>query len=226
MFVTIAIGFTVAVPAAPPHPPRAVRETALAAVVRVSDPAAGAVGSGVVVGVRTGYAYVLTAAHVLGPGARPTVEWFAGEKVTAAPDRGEVVFRVAEADVAVVRLPAGRRDWPAIALVPRPAPTDRVEGGWAIGCDNGKPPQVTAVALRGRKLVRRSDAATAFFWEAKEIAPGGRSGGPLLDAAGRVIGLCSGTQERLTYYTHADEIRAAFRKHGLGWATGDDAGGK
>ena len=43
----------------------------------------------------------------------------------------------------------------------------------------------------------------------------GRSGGPLLDADGRLIGVCSGTQEGMNYYTHPDEIRGALQRHRL-----------
>ena len=210
----------------PPTPPAAVRDGGLAATVRVTDPGGGGVGTGVVVGVRDGSVYILTAAHVLGADARPRVETFrppAARKPDSVHDRCDLLFRATDSDVAVIRLPAGKREWATAPLAPPPPAGKVPDAGWSIGCDGGLAPTVDAVALTGRKLVRRKDGSAAFFWQARGEAAAGRSGGPLLDADGRLIGVCSGTQERMTYYAHPDEIRAALRAHRLGWAAGDAA---
>jgi S1-C subfamily serine protease len=209
-------------PAAPP--PALVREAGVAATVRVSDPDRDGVGSGVVIAVRDGFVYVLTAAHVLGPDARPRVETFRPadpRKPDSVHDRCELLFRAPDADLAVLRLPAGKREWAAAPMAPPPAPARDPDAGWSVGCDGGGGPSLESVALTGRKLVRRKDGSGAFFWQARGESAAGRSGGPLLDADGRLIGVCSGTQAGLSYYSHPDEIRAALRAHRLGWAAGD-----
>jgi hypothetical protein len=199
------------IPAAPPEVPRPVREAGVAATVRVGDPATGSVGTGVVLGARNGYVYVLTAAHVLGKDAKPRVETFGGKR--EAPDDWEIVFRATESDLAVVRATAGTSEWPAVRLAPPPAAGAAAPAAWSIGCDDGKDPRVEAVTLTGQKFVRPKRGDGALFWEAKGEGVSGRSGGPLLDADGRLIGLASGTQEGKNYFTHLDEIRGALDRH-------------
>jgi S1-C subfamily serine protease len=137
--------------------------------------------------------------------------------VDATAEGGEVLFRVPEADLAVIRLPAGRREWPAARL----ARGADLKAGWVIGCDDGREPRVTAVTVGARKLVRRPDGGSAFFWEADGESVPGRSGGPLFDADGQLVGVCSGTQGGKTYFTHPGEIRSALRDHRLEWVLGE-----
>jgi S1-C subfamily serine protease len=200
---------------APGEAPEAVRTGGARATVRLSDPGSEGVGTGVVVGVRDGEVYVLTAAHVVPRGAKPRVEPFGGpgRKAELATDGGEVVFRVAEADLAMLRLPAGGRDWAVARLAPKFDGKD----GWVIGCDDGREPRVTAVAVGAKKLVRRAEGTSAFFWQADGESVPGRSGGPLFDPGGRLIGICSGTQGGKTYFAHPDEIWAALKAHRLSW---------
>jgi hypothetical protein len=47
---------------------------------------------------------------------------------------------------------------------------------------------------------------------------GGMSGGPLLDARGRVIGVCSAAKpDGPGYYAHLDEVLAGLKSQGYGW---------
>jgi S1-C subfamily serine protease len=214
---SIALSIGLLALAAPPDAPRAVREGGLAATVRVSEPATGSVGTGVVIGVRGGFAYVLTAAHIIGPDAKLQVETFAPQTLY---ETVEVVFRAPDADVAVVRVPAGRREWATVVLAGPPAGAAVPTAAWAVGCDDGKDPQIEAVTLTGRKLVKKRGAG-AFFWQARGETVRGRSGGPLLNADGRLIGVCSGTQDGMSYYSHPDEIQAALPTEMRWVLTGD-----
>ena len=148
MQASIVISFALLALAAPPDVPRPVREGGLAATVRVSEPATGSVGTGTVVGVRGGFVYILTAAHILGPGAKPQVETLAP---TAVHESVEIVLRAPDADVAVVRLPAGRREWAKVTFAP-PVTGKSAPAAWAIGCDDGKEPQPGGGLGKGRPV--------------------------------------------------------------------------
>ena len=206
---------------APPEVPEPVRQAGLPATVRVSDPGMGGFGTGVVIGARDGDVYILTAAHIVPRGVKPRAETFSPSEpsnVDGTHDGGEVLFRIVEADLAVIRLPAGKREWAVAKL----APEAGGKAAWVIGCDDGRAPRITGVAVGAKKLVRRQDGKSAFFWEADGESVPGRSGGPLFDSKGRLVGLCSGTQEGKTYFTHPDEIRAALKAHRLGWVLDEE----
>jgi len=99
---------------------------------------------------------------------------------------------------------------------------------YAVGLNNPKeggkpePPTVIAANLIGKKL-RRSGSDVAILWETDKPHEVGRSGGPLLDKDGRVIGVClandTGTNHGL--FTHLDEIQAWMKKNGYAWVFED-----
>jgi S1-C subfamily serine protease len=220
MCESLLLSIVLLAPAESPVAPRPVQQNGFNATVRVSDPATGTVGTGSVIAVKDGFAYVLTAAHLLTGDSAPTVETFSAAKpaeADAAFAKCTVRFRATDADLAVVRVPAGKRVWSSLSLAPV-AFTDRaLDRGWALGCDNGTQPRLQDIVIVGKQLVRKAGGQNAFHWETKGTTTSGRSGGPLLNAQGQLIGVCSGTQEGASYYTHADEIRKALLERGLDW---------
>jgi hypothetical protein len=67
-----------------------------------------------------------------------------------------------------------------------------------------------------KKLVRRQGAGkSAYFWELAGKQAEGRSGGPLLDKRGYLLGVCSGTNREKSYFCHTDEVRAFFKRSGF-----------
>jgi S1-C subfamily serine protease len=197
------------------HLPTEVR--VVLATVRVTNVRGEAVGSGVLVGQRPPFAYVLTAAHVVDKADRPTVEAFNGPTVRRA-ETTEIVLRSKEIDFALLRVPANTmpRFYLALADHPQLVRTNRF-AALTVGCSDGEPPTLLTDEVLRRRLVRRAVDAERLFWETQGVPVGGRSGGPLVDRAGRVIGICSGTQDGRGYYTHADEIHAALKRAGWGW---------
>jgi S1-C subfamily serine protease len=99
---------------------------------------------------------------------------------------------------------------------------------FAVGCDlpkDMKPslPTVTATTLIGKRLKRagpdRAGSEMAILWETETPHAPGRSGGPLLDKDGRVIGICLANDTGINHglFTHLDEIQAWMKKNGYAW---------
>lgn len=213
-------------PVAPALPVGATEQwAAVAAVARVTSGSVGPTATAVCVGVRGGDAYLLTAAHVVPPGGGRAFEFFTPDSYPAPASTvvgGEVVWRSVAADAALVRLTVGDRSPPVVRLA---AATDRPKSYpvalWAVGCPNGIAPASRAELVVGRPLIERPDAEVRFFWQTQSAAAGGMSGGPLLDARGRVIGVCAAASGGGGYYTHHDEIVVGLKKAGYGWLVPD-----
>lgn len=177
--------------------------------------------SGVVIGIKDGFAYLLTAAHAV-PYDRlevaftdreryPKPAWFA--------EKAEVIARWPDPDLALVRFPTGKREVPTLQLAPpgqRPKafPVDVFSVGTAGGQQAGT---VVATSVRAKEFVRRDQKGPAFFWRTQDPSALGRSGGPLLDKQGRIIGLASANRGDSGYFAHLDEIQAALKRDGYDW---------
>ncbi len=192
----------------------------VAATVRV---AAGAgrppFSTAVCVGARGGASYLLTANHVVPRGEARSYELFTRASYPAPSEtlfEGDVVLRLPECDLALVKVtPAG--DLPAVPLArlderPRRFPVAAL----ALGCPDGDAPAVRPEVLTGRRLAKRPEGG-GVFWAAAGSPRGGMSGGPLVDGAGRLLGVCAASQDGQGFFTHADEVLAGLKRHGYGW---------
>jgi S1-C subfamily serine protease len=201
------------------------RETQAAAVtgtVRVVNVGQEMEGSGAVLKRNGPFVYVLTAAHVVADARRVDVATFTADSYprAAALYRGaEVVARSAAADLAVLRvttrdaLPGSLRVCP-----PTSVPDAKDFPALAVGCAEGGPPTCTVETVRGKRRVRKPGAEeTACYWQAEGEPARGRSGGPLLDRRGYLIGVASGAGDGKGYYGHAEELHAFLRRNGLKW---------
>ena len=83
-----------------------------------------------------------------------------------------------------------------------------------VGIGDRDPPEAIADWVRDHKLVTKIDGAKAIHWEADLAQPQGRSGGPMLDTQGRVLGICTGKMNGKGYYLAIDEIFYLLEKGG------------
>ncbi len=208
--------------------PKDVQVRAVTATVRVQNPATETQGSGVLLRRSGPHLYLLTAAHVVGDAARVEVATFTADsfpKPAAVYRSAEVVARAAESDLAVVRV-ATRDALPgSLPLCPASdLPTGKDLPALSVGCVAERGPSCLVETLRGVRRLRKPGAeASVRCWEAGRAGTKGRSGGPLLDRRGRVLGLASGSGDGKAYYTHRDEILTFLRKNGLEWLAEDPA---
>ena len=238
MIPTLFAVVMLTVSADPPAPPNPIvvstvlspdaQWAALQATVRIGSGAnSGPVATAVCVRVKNGYAYLLTSNHTVPKGEVKTFEFFTKEsypKSDSTINSGDIILRLPECDVALVKVVVGPLGVPSIPLAgPNQRPKKFPFAAVAIGCPEGDPVRARAERITAKKLVRKADETIAFFWEADKAPVGGMSGGPLIDENGRVIGLCTAAQSGQGYYTHLDEILAGLKRNGYGWLAANPA---
>jgi hypothetical protein len=118
-------------------------------------------------------------------------------------------------DLALIRLMT--RDplpGPLRICPPRLLPRARVVPVLTLGCDEGAAPSCT-VDRAEKKPVRKPDGATGVPWEVIRKNTPGRSGGPLLDRRGYLLGIASGTNGSKGYFSQTDAIHAFLKRSGF-----------
>ena len=141
------------------------------------------IGSGVIIAQANDAVYVLTASHVVNRPERIAVHFVWRDGKSHPPVdrvRKEIIARDKQADLALIRLDY-RGEVPGVApirIVQIGAPFRCL----SVGCDDGSFPWCW------ESRVTRGEPQS---WVTERPPWHGRSGGPLLDTAGRTVGICS-----------------------------------
>ncbi len=185
-------------------------------------------GTAVVVGQGKDWVYLLTADHLVRSATEFELDRYTLDSYPL-PDQTRslknvpavIVASSKDADVALIRVPAGKEAWPLIKLAP---PGDRPKKfpfpAVSVGCSGGAAPTCQAENVIAKKFGRGDrpgEEIAAFVWEAERPQAVGRSGGPLVDSRGKVIGLARSKSDARGYYTHADDLLAVLKEKGYGW---------
>jgi S1-C subfamily serine protease len=161
-------------------------------------------------------AYVLTARHLV-EGAEALELSFYSARTFPKPGPVvrdvEVLASSTEADLALLRatvrvpLSAGLR-------LAAEAPAEMPFPALSVGCSDGLVPTLLLESVQSARRVRKPGMNEAvLMWELVREPASGRSGGPLLDRQGRLIGMTSGRSSGKGYCIHLDEIRRFLKRH-------------
>jgi S1-C subfamily serine protease len=203
--------------------PKKAQMAAIAATMRVVNVSKRGEGSGVIVGRKGPFVYILTAQHVVDGGERLEVATFSATSYPRPHRRYRTVSVVAKAgdlrDLALLRLTTNDPMPGSLSLCPaRLVPDGKRLAALTVGCSGGEAPTCQVDEVVGKKLARReAGGKTAYFWEVAQAPAEGRSGGPLVDQRGYLLGVCSGTNKGKAYFCHTDEVRAFLKQSGFDW---------
>ena len=177
-------------------------------------------GSGVVLGKKGDKFLALSAYHLFQGKAKEGHATFFGAGDPPKADKElmkvELVDSWPDIDLALLSVEAPKLPISPLQLAAARTLPAKVRGTThTSGCDKGYP-SLRPELLAGKVLTtKNAGEIDAFYWEMADPSIPGRSGGPLVDCSGQILGICSGTDRKgKGMYVHIDEIRAALKRKG------------
>jgi Trypsin-like peptidase domain len=199
-----------------PDFPQPKQEAALNATLRLTFVTSEARGEGtaVRVGKLGPFVYYLTANHVVEKTSKVDLESYSGKshpKAIRTIPAADIKDRWPEIDLAILR--AYEPDPPGfLAISTTFTPVKYPFPVLTVGCTNGNDPELVCDQVTSQRRVKKPDGTIGRYWEAAKQPVVGRSGGPLVNVNGELIGICSGTNRDKGYYVYLDEIVDALKR--------------
>ena len=188
------------------------QQAAVLATVQVTNVSREVKGSGVIIGSKGPCVYILTAQHIIDKADSLEVEIFSAASFPQPHRMYRSVAIVAQTgdiqDLALLRVTTDDQLPKPLPLCPaRLVSDDKGFEALSVGCADGNAPTCLVDKVLAKRLIRReAEDKAAHFWEIDRIQQEGRSGGPLVDKRGYLIGVCSGTNREKSYFCHTEEI--------------------
>lgn len=179
--------------------------------VRIENTTTGGVGSAAFIDLEKEGTFVLTAAHLFQDDQELAIEFFDKDSrsVVERTERVEVVRIDRLNDLALLQV-TGDIQVPVTKLIiaPRSASEAGLSSTVSIGCSEGQKPKPIYGAVNKRKVKQSPNDPSRMVWEfsatsiSRELIHEGRSGGPLLNSYGELIGIASGVSDGKAYFCH------------------------
>jgi len=211
--------------------PRVLQEKALGATLRLINPTEkNNQGTAVrIKRLRSGRVYYLTAAHILGEAKTVDLEGFKSasypkveielksvDVIQRWDNENDANKRLRNVDLALLEGTENELN-PCLNVVlqdkiPKSVPFLAI----TLGCSGGEPPVFVLDRVTGRGVFVKPGGNRGEFWQTEKPPIVGKSGGPLIDASGYLVGICSGTAGnaggQFGYYVDAEIIREAVAR--------------
>jgi S1-C subfamily serine protease len=211
---------------APRLPPK-VEERLKASVVSIQNHSKAGQGNGVIVDQFGSALYILTAAHIFDPTDRLSVKVFPSDF-----PQGEVIRQVKvnarldpnNGDLALLRIESAfpLKVERIAVLDPKALPTEKTFAAFSLSC-TPVGAQMTSARARPESVVSAPKKSAALraphLWKVKNVAEVGRSGGPLVDAEGRLLGICSGNDGEAGFFAHLNDVREFLKSKSVQFTT-------
>jgi S1-C subfamily serine protease len=145
--------------------------------------------------------------------------FYSAKKPDSISSRGEatVIARLPAVDLAVLEVELKNPPAP-VPICPKHKRIMHLPMSvMTLGAIEDGPPEIAFDKVENKRFLKKPDGTEANYWEANIPQGRGRSGGPMIDGRGFVIGIASGIQHQKGYYSSTNEILHALDKEGLTW---------
>jgi hypothetical protein len=191
------------------------QETVLNATLRLTyaTQLRGGQATAVRIGQQGPFVYYLTANHIVEKLETVDLESYSSKsfpKPLMLIPQVDIKKRWPKVDLALLK--AIEPDPPGFLLVPKEFVSGRFPyPALSCGCTFGDLPMLAVEQVTRQLRVRKLDNTVGDYWETEKKPVVGRSGGPLVNVNGELIGICSGTDREKGYYVHVGEIITSLR---------------